>query len=219
MAPNEKSIILNIISLFQQLLSSQGGESEEEMTPIIEEAMDDEMEEEDVEKSVIDETADNKAEERIENVTAGTDQGLSDLKKSIQKLTSVLSEKKSVKKNVLNNKIGKDQSNQIMNQLTKALGDIVKKQNDQEKLMAQILDGLGFTDEIVKKTIGDNSSVQKEKPIQALDTKAMLKEVFSEVFKNIPSLNQNPEQRHPFNKKVYGNENLQGLAEYIHNQK
>jgi len=219
LTPEEKPIIENIISLFQQLLSMQDAQAGAQGA--VQEAMGEEMEEVDVNKAVTEETGDSKAEERIDNVTPTTDQSLQDLNKSIQTLTSLLTNKKPnpVRKNL--QPVKKDQTGQALGQIAQLMTKIVQKQDDQEKLNAHLFEALGFTDDVVKKALPQKSQeVQKDKPIQSLDSAAVIKDVLTEVFKNVPALNQTPSQMHPFNRKSGGDDgvrkNLKNIASYIH---
>jgi len=206
LAPEEKPIIENIISLFQQLLSMQEGQAANE---IVTEAIDEE--EDEVEKSSDGETGDDPAEKRIEEVTPLTDASLQDLKKSIAILTSRLNGGKIVK-----SVVKKNQNTEVLKQISNVLKSIVEKQNNQESLNAKLFDALGFTDEIVKKTLPENNVVKKDRPIQNIDTVQVVKDVLTEVFKAMPQTNTNPSYQHPFNQKKEARKDLQGIAEYIH---
>jgi len=221
LTPEEKPIIENIVSLFQQLLAMQGAQ-DQSTDQMLTEAMgeDQNMEEVDVAKAVTEETGDDKAEDRINNQTDITDQSLTDLNKSITKLTNVLSGKRVVKKNIQPQAVNNDAQNQIFKQLGTLLNKIVEKQDAQEQLNAQLFDAMGFTDDVIKKALPAQEPVNKSKPVQSLDSAAVIKEVLSEVFKNIPALQQNPDARHSFNQKRNGDDgvrkNLKQIADFIH---
>jgi len=227
LTPEEKPVIENIISLFQQLLSMQNSQAGTE--DMIEEAMGEEanMEEVDVTKAVTDETGDDKAEERIDNVTPTTDQSLSELTKSIKTLNSLLSKGQPVRKAAPQQaarKVNKDAQTQVLQQIGTLMNHIVQKQDAQEKLNAQLFEALGFTDDVVKKALPQESEVvQKDKPVQSLDSAVVIKEVLSEVFKNIPAFNQNNTTQHPFNVKRNSDDgvrkNLRSIAEFINKGK
>lgn len=215
LSPEEKPIIENIISLFQQLLSMQ--ENQMPTEEVVTEAMGEEadMEEVDVNKSAEGETGDDPAEKRVEEVTPTTDLSLQELKKSINTLVGVLNGKAKVAKAKTAN-VQKSQSTQVLTEISKVLKSIVEKQSAQEELNKQMFDAMGVTDEIIAKTLPQNDPVQKDKPIQNVDTAQVVKDILTEVFKNIPGMTQNQEYRHPFNQKRDVRKNLKGIAEYIH---
>lgn len=215
LSPEEKPIIENIISLFQQLLSMQ--ENQMPTEEVVTEAMGEEadMEEVDINKSAEGETGDDPAEKRVEEVTPTTDLSLQELKKSINTLVGVLNGKAKVAKAKTAN-VQKSQSTQVLTEISKVLKSIVEKQSAQEELNKQMFDAMGVTDEIIAKTLPQNDPVQKDKPIQNVDTAQVVKDILTEVFKNIPGMTQNQEYRHPFNQKRDVRKNLKGIAEYIH---
>ena len=145
---------------------------------------------------------------------------MTDLNKSITKLTNVLSGKRTVKKSIQPQAANNDAQNQIFKQLGTLLNRIVEKQDAQEQLNAQLFEALGFTDDVVKKALPAQEPVNKNKPVQSLDSAAVIKEVLSEVFKNIPALQQNPDSRHTFNQRRNSDDgirkNLKQIAEFIH---
>lgn len=222
LSPEEKPIIENIISLFQQLLSLQGEAAAavetptEEMIEMAEE--EDEMdtaqavdvEDEEIEKAD-GETGDSKAEERLDEQTDTTELSIAELKKTLGSLMQKA--KKKVKKSSV-------QDNALMLEIRKmnaTLRTVLKGQTDQDKLNQQLFDALGFSDEIVAKNLPVKSE-QKNKPIQNTDTTAVVKDILTEVFKNIPALNQNQEYRHPFNQKREARKNLKKIATFVHNK-
>lgn len=215
LSPEEKPIIENIISLFQQLLSMQ--ENQMPTEEVVTEAMGEEadMEEVDINKSAEGETGDDPAEKRVEEVTPTTDLSLQELKKSINTLVGVINGKAKVAKAKTAN-VQKSQSTQVLTEISKVLKSIVEKQSAQEELNKQMFDAMGVTDEIIAKTLPQNDPVQKDKPIQNVDTAQVVKDILTEVFKNIPGMTQNQEYRHPFNQKRDVRKNLKGIAEYIH---
>lgn len=215
LSPEEKPIIENIISLFQQLLSMQ--ENQMPTEEVVTEAMGEEadMEEVDINKSAEGETGDDPAEKRVEEVTPTTDLSLQELKKSINTLVGVLNGKAKVAKAKTAN-VQKSQSTQVLTEISKVLKSIVEKQSAQEELNKQMFDAMGVTDEIIAKTLPQNDPVRKDKPIQNVDTAQVVKDILTEVFKNIPGMTQNQEYRHPFNQKRDVRKNLKGIAEYIH---
>lgn len=214
-SPEEKPIIENIISLFEKLLSMN---TSSKPAPVVEAAMgeDAKMEEVDVEKAVTEETGDDSAEERLENVTHLTDESLQDLKKSMELLTSHIIGKKKVQKDVRAT-VNKSQVD-ALNSIAKMLAQVVQKQDAQEAFNSEIMKAIGFTDDVVKKALPQDNVVAKDKPIQGLDSATVIKEVLTEVFKNIPALNKNPEYQHPFNQKKDVRKNLRDIAGFIHNK-
>lgn len=216
LSPEEKPIIENIISLFQQLLSMQDA-----VAPApVEAAMGEEMEEVDVEKAVTEETGDDTAEERIENVTPTTDQSLTDLNKNIVNLVNAMNGKSQVVKKRPLTSVQKSQSNQVLNQMAGLLQTIVHKQSAQEKLNSQLFDALGFTDDVIKKALPNQTPENKNKPIQNVDTVQVAKDIIAEVFKQAPNLGAQQGSQisnHRINKKNTDvRKNLKDIAQFIH---
>ena len=212
LAPEEKPIIENIISLFQQLLSMQDSQAATAAPAEVAEAMEDEeMDEVDVKKSSDGETGDDNAEKRIEEITPLTDSSLADLKKSIDALVNSRTQRQVVKTQT----VKKDNTNSALNQIAAVLKTIVEKQNNQEALNTQLFDALGFTEEVVKKALPENV-VKKDKPMQSRDTQAFMME-FVKAFKSANAEPINEHRNHPFNKNKDVRKDLQGLASYIHN--
>lgn len=230
LSPEEKPIIENIISLFQQLLTMQEAQSppappapaqeavvQQSMTPDTP-AEDEKMEEVDVAKSADGETGDSTAEERIEEVTPLTDQSINDLKKSMNTLLSTLGQRGiAVNAPAQKRVVRKDSNLVMMAQISSVLKNLVESQKAQEAFNTHLMQKLGVADEVINKTLKeDTQAVEKSKPVQGMDSATVIKEVLTEVFKNIPNLNQNPQRQHPFNDKRDVRKNLRGLAQYIH---
>lgn len=183
---------------------------------VVEEAQGEEMEEVDVTKAVTEEDGESSAEERFDNVTPVTDQSLQELGKSVSQLTKLIAGKQT--QSVQKAKPAQVNKNQAgaMNDIAKMLAGLVQKMDAQEKFNTEIMNAIGFTDDVVKKSLPDNP-VPQDKPIQSLDSKVFLKEVLTEAFKAIPAManNQNRDADHPFNKKKDVRKNLRSLVDYI----
>lgn len=205
---NEASILSEVISLLKQLMPAA---PQEEMTEPVMEAMgeDAEMEEVDVTKAVIDETGDTKAEERLSNQTATTDISLQDIKKSLEKMIGKT-----------NKTVQKSQTDPVVttaiSQLTQLMTKVVKNQEAQDQFNQQLVHGLGFSEEIIRKNLPtETTNVVKSKPVQTLDTAAVVQQVLEGVFKNMPQLTQNPAAQHSFNDKRGVNKNMQAITKFI----
>lgn len=224
LSTEEKPIIENIISLFQQLLSLQGeasaaGEvapepSAEEVAAMAEE--EDEMDPAqavDVEKSSDGETGDSDAEERLEEVTPTTDLSLQELGKTLASLQKLVGNKtRTVKKSGLN------QNSELLKEVKKinnTIQTVMKTQQQQEQFNQHLMDALGFSEEVVKKSL-PSKQPDENKPIQNIDQTAVLKNLLAEVFKAVPAMSQNQEYRHPFNQKREARKDLKDIAQYIH---
>lgn len=213
----EKSLIENIISLFQQLSSMQENQTPTEEIPMVEEAMmpdetdEEKMREMDINKLAEGETGDYDAETRFEEVTPTTDTSLEDLNKSIQSLISTLQGNKIQKTQV----VKKDNNAIALGQIAKVLKNIVEKQQAQENLNTQLFEALGFSEDVIKKSLQKDEPVKKNRPIQNIDTTEVISNVITEVMKNIPSLNQNEAYRHPFNQKKDVRKGLSDIVKYV----
>lgn len=227
LSPEEKPIIENIISLFQQLLSMQDAGAQADPA-VVEEAMgkEAEMDEIDVNKSTDGETGSDPAEKRIDEVTPTTDQSLQDLNKSIQSLTNLLNPPKAAAKTDVRALLQKalavepakkqDPVLKALGEMTKVIKGISEKQNVQDQFNTMLMESIGYTDEVINKALPKDEPAKKDKPIQNIDTAAVVKDIMNEVFKNIPGLTQNQAQMHPFNEKTAVNKDLQSIASFVH---
>lgn len=198
--PQETTIVENVISLLQQLLASQGPATEE--TPAIEAAMPmDEEEEMGAMKAMQDETGDTKAEDRLDNQTDVTDESMTDLKKNIDLLTRMLAKKQNVKKSITQDPVLAE-----LKKLNSTLSVVIKAQQDQDQFNHSIMTAMGVSDDILTKTLqAPENKVQKSKPIQGQDMGLFVKELVSELFKNMPQNQQSIGDNHSFNTKYYDN--------------
>ena len=215
--PEEKTILEQVLSLIQQLMSMQGGETP---APEITEAMPPEdmgyEEEEDIQKSVTEETGDTKAEDRLDNqATELTDDNLSSLKKTMSQLQALVGKKRTVQKT--------RQESAVLNELKKLnqnLATVVKAQAEQEIFNQNIMRGIGFSDELVTKTLEEHKeTVQKNKPYNSGDAMLFAKDIITEVIKNLPQVQQpvnNVDYNHPFNQKRRFDVNKSNTRKPIH---
>lgn len=202
MEPQEKTLIENAISLLQQLMAMGGGETP---APEITEALPTEMgydekpEEEEIKKSVTEETGDDKAEDRLDNqATPLTDENLSSLKKTMRQLQAIVGKRKAIQKSNHNNAL-----NQTLQKINQTLEVVIKSQQEQETFNKNIMHAIGFSDELVTKTIEESEPAQKNKPYNSGDAMLFAKEIVTEVMKALPQMQQpvNPEYQNPFNQK------------------
>lgn len=221
--PQERTLIENAISLLQQLMSMGGGG--ETPAPEITEAMPpDDMEyQEEITKAVTEETGDTKAEDRLDNqATPLTDENLSDLKKTMNQLQQIMGRRTAVQKSNTNNPILAE-----LKKLNQSLAIVMKAQQEQELFNQNIMRGIGFSDEMVAKTLEAHKPVEKNKPYNSGDAMLFAKEIISEVFKNLPQLQQqtvNPEYQNPFNQrrrfevnKTAERKPIHDVLDFIHN--
>lgn len=219
LSTEEKPIIENIIGLFQQLLQMQEGGQDPAMVEEAEITVEPEPEKEkEIDKAVIDETGDRKAEERLSNVTSLTDESLDDLKKSIDALAQAMGTKKPVAKTQVQKSQGNTtQVSQALGQISQVLKSITEKQETTDKLLGQMFEAVGITEDVVNKSITTQDK-PKDRPVGATDSE-LYKSLLTDVLKAVgKSEETNEAQRHPFNKKSDVRKNLTGLAEYVHNQ-
>lgn len=217
-APEEKTLLSQIQALIEQLLSSGSGGEQQQMVAESEnpnmqdpnQAVDPEPE--DVKKEMQEETGDTKAEDRLNNQTDLTDSSMAQLGKS---LLAVLAKQKIVQKSTSN------PNSAILNELKKlngTLSSVVKAQQDQDVFNQGIMDALGFSKEVVQKSITNTTPPQTQKPIQSQDMTTFAKELVAEVMK---SMNQqptrNPEFQHPFNqnKRTVVEKDMANVIDFI----
>jgi len=217
LSPEEKPIIENIISLFQQLLTLQGDAAPtEEIVEMAQEENPDERDPAqavDVEKATK-ETGDSKAEERLDEQTDTTESALGEIKKSIQALTNMTGRNRVVKKSRTVNK-----SSAVLNELKKmnqVLSTVVKAQQTQDAFNQQIMDGIGLGDEIIQKSMPKKE--ESTKPFQSNDVNAFV-EMMANAFKSAMGEQKNDAYNHPFNQKRQARKSLRQIAEYIHYNK
>ena len=217
LAPEEKTILEQVLALIQDLMSMQGGETP---APEITEAIPpDDMgyeEEEDIQKSVTEETGDTKAEDRLDNqATELTDDNLSSLKKTMSQLQALVGKKRTVQKT--------RQESAVLNELKKLnqnLKTVVKAQAEQEIFNQNIMRSIGFSDELVTKTLEEHKeTVQKNKPYNSGDAMLFAKDIIAEVMKNLPQAQQpvnNVDYNHPFNQNRRFGVNKSNTRKPIH---
>ncbi len=212
-SPEEKPIIENIISLFQQLLSLQGNDT---IDPASIEMTDDNMDDQnddDVNKTDEGETGDSPAEERLDETTSTTDESLQDIVKNLAAL--VQKKKTNVQKSVVN------PDNSLVAEIKKigqAITAVSKNQTNQGQLIGHLFDALGFSDKVIEKAL-PKPEPRTNTPVQNIDTAKVVKEVVAEVFKSVPAVNQNQEYRHPFNQKKNVRKDLDSVLQFIANKK
>lgn len=197
LAPEEQTVLEQVVNLLQQLLTPQGGAEEQ---PMIAEAEDPNMEDPnqavEIDKAVLNENGDTKAEDRLNNQTEITDAGISSLGKALQ---IALQKSQSVQKTNSNNAILQE-----LKKLNKALLGVTKTQQEQEQFNQTLMSAMGITDDIIQKSINPpvQQTLQTGKPFQGNDMALFAKEFASEIMKSINVPQQhNPEYMHPFNQK------------------
>lgn len=197
MEPEERTILENISSLIQQLLSMQGTAEE----PMIEEAMP--PEESEMNKAMQDETGDDKAEDRLNNQTDVTDESMTDLKKNLQVLTQLLGQKRTVQKSITNDPVLNE-----LKTLNQTLQNVIKTQQSQDEFNHNIMQAMGVADDVVAKTLESSKQPRQNRPIQgndmALFAQEFAKNYAVEVAKAMQG-NQVTQNRgqHPFQEKYY----------------
>lgn len=220
LSTEEKPIIENIISLFQQLLSMQsaGSEPVEVVEEELGEPVKPEKDPEAVEKSSEGETGDDPAEKRIEEVTPTTDASLQDLKKSIGDLVTVMGGKKAVQKS---QPIAQDNKTvEALGEIAKVLKGVVSSQNTQEQFNSIVMNAIGYSDDVIKKSIETPEKKIENKPIGSTDANAVIKALAAELLNQSNGdgvSKNNPEYQHAFNQKKNVRKNLKGIAEFVHN--
>ena len=184
--PEAQAILGNILSLLEQLnMVTGGGMAQQAMTQpeggeidIIPEAEGGE-----VKKAVPDATG-GTAEERIDDQTLTTEESMQDLKKSISELSTALSG--SVRKSQTAQTVQKDNLDQSVAQLTAMVQTVLKNQNDinkkfidQEKFNQGLLESIGLSDQVIRKSLNlePPSITPKQKPVQNIDAAVITKAV------------------------------------------
>ena len=203
LAPEEVALVDNIGSLIDQLKSSGGGSIEEEvmMADDEEEDMvmktDGEYEEEDeVMKESNGPTAnpEDKAEDRVEDPTDITAGNLAEVGKSLNTLVRIMKSRQGVQKSAkqpMRQQSTTSQSDVMviksLAQISKVMKSLADRQNSQDLALQNILDGIGFT-ENVQKSIG--AQKQSNVPVGNLDGAQVLSELTT-VLKGLQSNGQN----------------------------
>jgi hypothetical protein len=112
-----------------------------------------------------------------------------------------------------------------LRKLNDTLVTVVKAQQNQEILNSHLFDALGFSKDVIEKSIPNMNmdTAPKGRPIQQ-NTADVVKDILVEVFKSMPQLQQKPQANQPFNHPIstpFSNrdnvkKDLQGIADYIH---
>jgi len=203
MAPEEITILENIGTMISQLMA--GGN----MNPVEDEVMmSGDNEEDDVAKAKDDEedevkkenngpTANpsTKAEDRVEDPTLNNELNESEVGKAALAALMNLVQKSSQPKKVQKSAAPKGTDALIMNalsEMTSVMKSISDKQGQTDLAMSNILDGIGFTDQMAEQMV--QKSAPKHTPVQNTDS-AMIMNAFMEVLKNAGgnSVNQTPQ--------------------------
>jgi len=196
MEPEETTILENVLSLVQQLLSMQGGQTEEMPPEIVEEAMPPENE---TMKAMEKETGDDKAETRLNNQTDVTDESMTDLKKNIAQLYTLLEKKRNVTKSMNNDPVLRE-----LQKMNQTLQTVIQTQRGQDEFNHELMKAVGIADDMVAKTLQSTSTpTNTNKPIQGQDMKLFAQELVTQVFKNLPQAQTQNIDNHPFNRKRY----------------
>lgn len=186
--PEAQAILGNILSLLEQLnMVTGGGMAQQAMTnPPDGSTMDMLPEGEgdtEVKKSVPDATG-GTAEERIDDQTLTTEESMQDLKKSISELSAALTG--GVRKSQTAQTVQKDNLDQSVAQLTAMVQTVLKNQNeinkqfsDQEKFNQGLLESIGLSDQVIRKSLNlePPSITPKQKPVQNIDAAVITKAV------------------------------------------
>lgn len=185
LSSEENTILENVLSLIQQLMSMQGGTAQPEAAPAEvaeEEGTPDEEDKTDVEKAADGETGMSDADERLDEQTEITDASLSDIGKTLNLLMQKINGQKVIKKSV-------QPENPLIKPLTliaKSIESVMKRQQEQEDVMTNMFKAIGFTDDVINKNLEPEKS--KDKPIQNQNPQQIAKEIISEVFKAAPGM-------------------------------
>lgn len=193
LSPEEVSVLENIGSLVNQLKSSGAGASEDDVMMAYDEELDmvkkediisSEEEEEDVMKESNGPTAnpEDKAEDRVEEPTDITAGNLSEVGKSLNALVRAINGGQTVQKSAPKRRLAPKSNNDVLvmksiAEISKVMKSLADQQNTQNLAIQNILDGIGFTENVQK-----SLAVQKSKssaPIGNLDGTQVLAELTS----------------------------------------
>lgn len=203
--PEAQAILGNILSLLEQLnMVTGGGMVQQAMTQpeggeveVIPEAEGGE-----VKKSVPDATG-GTAEERIDDQTLTTEESMQDLKKSISALSDALG----VRKSKTTQTVQKDALEQSVSKLTSMMQTVLKNQqqinqqfSDQEKFNQGLMESIGFSDQVIKKSLNldQPSTTPKQKPVQTVDAEVITKAVVDGFMQAQKSLGGNSSGAHGY---------------------
>lgn len=202
MAPEEVTILENIGTMISQLMA--GGN----INPVEEEVMmtgddpeDDVLkaedeEENDVEKESNGPTANpsDKAEDRVEDPTLNNELNESEVGKALGVLANLV--RKSSKPKRVQKSAGSNGTNALimnaLSEMTSVMKSISDKQNQNDLAIGNILEGIGFTDQIANEMV--QKSAPSHQPVGNVDS-TMILNMFTEVLKNAGgnAVNQTPQ--------------------------
>ena len=202
MAPEEMTILENIGTMISQLMA--GGN----MNPVEDEVMmgadpedgvikaeGEEDDPEKVEKENNGPTANEPAENRVEDPTLNNELNESEVGKAALNMLMNLVQKSSPQKKVQKSAAPNGTNALIMNalsEMTSVMKSISDKQGQTDLAMSNILEGIGFTDQMAEQMVA--KSAPTHTPVQSPDS-AMIMNAFMEVLKNANgnSVNQTPQ--------------------------
>jgi len=178
LSPEETTVLENIGSLVQQLMA--GGEN----TEVAQAGVVPEDEEEDPEMMLAQKESngptanpETKAEDRVEDPTDITEGNLSEVGKSLGLLLQLVGANKSAPAQAVQKSApaGGDQVNiavlQSLAEISNVMKSLANQQNQQNTAISNILDGIGFSENVQKSL--DN----RPKPVQNLDANGILNEL------------------------------------------
>lgn len=218
MAPEEMTILENIGTMISQLMA--GGGNASEVSPLEAEVQmgADNPEEEpekdpaDIQKESNGPTANEPAENRVEDPTLNNELNEAEVGKAALNMLMNLVQKSAPKK-VQKAAVPKGTDALIMNalsEMTSVMKSISDKQSQNDQAIGNILDGIGFTDDMANQMVA--KSAPTHQPVGSPDS-AMIMNAFMEVLKNAGnnSVQQTP-QTNNFNVKKSQHSELAGAV-------
>jgi hypothetical protein len=221
LSSEENTILENVLSLLQQLMSMQGGAEATEAPAAVAEAEDmpDVEDEKDVEKAADGETGMSDADERLDEQTEITDASLSDVGKTLKALMAKIQGSKTVTKSQPVKK--KDPYLEPLTMIAKSIKTVIDRQNIQEETMANMFKAIGFTDDVINKNL--ETEKPKDKPIQNQNPQQIAKEIIAEVFKSAPGMIKNEDAVSPMANNFQNREKVsksqRNILNHIHYNK
>lgn len=212
LAPDEKTMLSNIISMLQQIMGS-GMEApvEEIEDPIVMEELADTSQEPEVEKEKTVDSAigDEGADTRLEDQTPVTENAMKKIGKSLEKITQLIA----------GNTVQKKQRTQpesatmkVMKTMAAGMEAIANRMNQQEQFISGFMNQIGVADDIVKKTLETPviNTTPENRPIQNADMVNFMREVLkgfgsngnNENIRNNQGTWPNNPQNNPWGKRV-----------------
>jgi len=179
MEPDTRSMLLNVLSMLQEVLGiGQATPPEEAM--VVEEEIANTSQEDDMvgkEKKVEKPIGDEGVNTRLEDQTPITNNALSEIGKSLGELTSILAGNQ-VRKSRTVQAAPNNALMQTLTAMTQVMKGLTDKVNQNQQFMGKFMETIGISDDIVKKAMEPPAvnTIPEKRPVQSAEMMAFMTE-------------------------------------------